>query len=884
MTSWDPPPGWLQAPRPAPAQHSSSLKQEPSHQQFVAPVSVSDVIQDAHQAAEAFDSFSSKILMGTAAASDCSSFVPASDSVRSAAANCLSHLDGLVSKCNLDISTLLDQRSDLSANIIKNLEVKLVTISSDIQIATQSEDFERAEALTAEEQLVTRSLSQRKAELDLLNGELLAAQSKIGRILSVKVQVSEALVRFATSCASSASTKGNLTVGEMDSQVEITLAKMNSKARQASALDESLELEKQRLADDEKIVADKIYDMTRDGQEKLSRLKAAQSLVSQEIAELENQLRTKIAEKTQIENDMQELNSSVDVVKQDFAPQFAAFRARQESHMLSNQQLSAIREEVQQKETELAHQRSAREAAKAALASVSSTLSKTASAAADLLAAQRSCVDSYAEEQREKAKEAEQEETERREMQSIDMHIQQSSSAFEKVSSSLLSLQAEVQGIVSEVLRIDIRVPELESQKKAAISAKKFKEAGLFSAESKDLLAKKEELLSRKEHLIAEEDVQKQEAHRLEASQTTLSVEKEKLSKVHDSQRLQRLIRRHKLRAGAQARAISTEDFAAADSLQKECSLLAEEIKSISSKLGVPMVDLQEHLQVLNPPASQSSSAEVEVDSVIFATETSNDHRQLEPTGVLTSPEQPFIQSESLDLGAFAVLGTADAAAKLQTLKELASKLDDQLDQLVSQEKFEEAEEYNHQLDDVRRQINALEVEMQSRGLNLSESESQGSAAVQWEQDAQDRQSEKSGTSGFGRTLFSDSVPGDGRTIHSFCSGASTGSNDEDDRGSKDGAGTVYTIGSLYSQAHVEGGGEDAGKFFVMLPLRLIFNCVSFDTDCRSQAACGSGPPPQNPEVEGKARGATMIKRQVSRSTFFGMPLCVFQIHNFISS
>ena len=124
--------------------------------------------------------------MSTAAASDCSGFVPASDSVRSAAANCLTHLDGLVSKCNLEIATLLDQRSDLSANIIKNLELKLVAISSDIQVATQAEDFERAEALTAEEQLVTRSLSQRKAELDLLNGDLLAAQSKIGRILSVK--------------------------------------------------------------------------------------------------------------------------------------------------------------------------------------------------------------------------------------------------------------------------------------------------------------------------------------------------------------------------------------------------------------------------------------------------------------------------------------------------------------------------------------------------------------------------------------------------------------------------------------------------------------------------------------------------------------------------
>jgi hypothetical protein len=158
-------------------------------------------------------------------------------------------------------------------------------------------------------------------------------------------------------------------------------------------------------------------------------------------------------------------------------------------------------------------------------------------------------------------------------------------------------------------------------------------------------------------------------------------------------------------------------------------------------------------------------------------------------------------------------LRNGDAAAKLQALKELASKLDDELDQLVSQEKFEEAEDYNRQLDDVRRQINALEVEMQSRGLNLSEYASQSGAAVQWEQD---HQSEKSGNSGFGRTFFSDSVPGDGRTIRSFCSGASTGSNDEDDRCSKDGAGTVYTIGSLYSQAQAEGGGEDAGESYCL--------------------------------------------------------------------
>jgi hypothetical protein len=840
------------------------------------------------------------VLLDSAAASDCSSFIPASDSIRTAATNCLLFLDNLISKCNLSIAELLEKQTDLATNIIKKLEKELIAISSDIQVATQAEDFERAEALTTDEHRATRSLSQRRAELDLVNGELSTAQSKIGRILSMKVQVSESLVRFTSSCASAASAKGGATVNELDSQIEITHAKMNSKARQASALHESLDLEKKRLADDEKIVADKIYDMTRDDQEQLSRLQSVQSVVIQEIAELESQLRAKLSEKAKLERDIQELNSSFDVVKQDFAPQYAALHARRESHLVSFQQLDAIRAEVHGKEVELAQQTAVCNAAKATLASVSSTLSKTVSAAAELLAAQRSFVDSYNEEQREKAKEAEQEDIERREMQSVELRIQQSSSSLEKVSSGLLSLQAEVQGIVSEVLRIDIRLPELESQKKAAVTAKKFKEAGLFSSESKDLLTRKEELLSRKEQLIAEEDAKKQEVVRLEASQASLRIEKENLSKVHDSQRLPRLIRRHKLRAGAQSRAISSDDFAAAESLQKECSNISEEIKVISIRLGIPMVDLQEHLQVRSAPVSHSSHESADsLASIIPSNEQSGSRQLNEVVHANISPEQSSVQ---LNLGEIAELSTSDAAAKLQslkelasklddqldrlvseekfeeaeeynrqldevrrqintledrlqshglnisesdaqpssassdlnhpssmvfemnsqpvvdaadsaaklqTLKELASKLDDQLDRLVSEEKFEEAEEYNRQLDEVRRQINSLEVEMQSHSLNLSESGSQTSAAVQWEQD---HQSEKSGASGFGRTFFSDSVPGDGRTIRSFCSGASTGSNDEDDRGSKDGAGTVYTIGSLYSQAHAEGGGEDTGK------------------------------------------------------------------------
>jgi hypothetical protein len=840
------------------------------------------------------------VLLDSAAASDCSSFIPASDSIRTAATNCLLFLDNLISKCNLSIAELLEKKTDLATNVIKKLEKELIAISSDIQVATQAEDFERAEALTTEEHRATRSLSQRRAELDLVNGELSTAQSKIGRILSMKVQVSESLVRFTSSCASAASAKGGATVNELDSQIEITHAKMNSKARQASALHESLDLEKKRLADDEKIVADKIYDMTRDDQEQVSRLQSVQSVVIQEIAELESQLRAKLSEKAKLERDIQELNSRFDVVKQDFAPQYAALHARRESHLVSFQQLDAIRAEVHGKEVELAQQTAVCNAAKATLASVSSTLSKTVSAAAELLAAQRSFVDSYTEEQREKAKEAEQEDIERREMQSVELRIQQSSSSLEKVSSGLLSLQAEVQGIVSEVLRIDIRLPELESQKKAAVTAKKFKEAGLFSSESKDLLTRKEELLSRKEQLIAEEDAKKQEVVRLEDSQASLRIEKENLSKVHDSQRLPRLIRRHKLRAGAQSRAIYSDDFAAAESLQKECSNISEEIKIISIRLGIPMVDLQEHLQVRSAPVSHSSHESADsLASIIPSNEQSGSRQLNEVAHANISPEQ---SSDQLNLGEIAGLSTSDAAAKLQTLKELASKLDDQLDRLVSEEKFEEAEEYNRQLDEVRRQINtledrlqshglnisesdaqpssassdlnhpssmvfemnsqpvvdaadsaaklqtlkelasklddqldrlvseekfeeaeeynrqldevrrqinSLEVEMQSHSLNLSESGSQTSAAVQWEQD---HQSEKSGASGFGRTFFSDSVPGDGRTIRSFCSGASTGSNDEDDRGSKDGAGTVYTIGSLYSQAHAEGGGEDTGK------------------------------------------------------------------------
>ena len=198
--------------------------------------------------------------------------------------------------------------------------------------------------------------------------------------------------------------------------------------------------------------------MTRDDQEQVSRLQSVQSVVIQEIAELESQLRAKLSEKAKLERDIQELNSSFDVVKQDFAPQYAALHARRESHLVSFQQLDAIRAEVHGKEVELAQQTAVCNAAKATLASVSSTLSKTVSAAAELLAAQRSFVDSYTEEQREKAKEAEQEDIERREMQSVELRIQQSSSSLEKVSSGLLSLQAEVQGIVSEVLRIDIRL------------------------------------------------------------------------------------------------------------------------------------------------------------------------------------------------------------------------------------------------------------------------------------------------------------------------------------------------------------------------------------------------------------------------------------------
>jgi hypothetical protein len=883
----------------------------------------SDIVRDARGAAEAFELFASKVLLDCAAAVDCSGFVPASDSIRSAAANYLLLLDGLIDKSNLNIAELLDHQTDLTSNTIKNLELELAAISSDIQIATQAEDFDRAESLTSDEQRATRSLLQRKAELDLVNAELTKAQSKIGVILSLKVQMSEALLRFTTSCASSAATRGSSTVNELQSQIDITLAKMNSKARQAAALKDSLDLEQKRLQDDEKIVEDKIYDMTREDQEKLSCLQAAHGTVAQEIAELERQLRLKISEKSQIEVDMQSLNSSFDVVKQDFAPQYAAFRVRREAHMISQEQLNAMRAEVQSKENDLVHQTSVCDAAKEVLASVSSRLNKTVSAAAERLAAQRSFVDSYAEEQREKAKEMDQEETERRQMQSADQRVQQSYAAFEEVSAGLLGLQAEVQGIVAEVLRIDIRVPELESQKKAAVAAKKFKEAGLFSSESKDLLTRKEELLARKEQLIAEEGAKKQEVVRLEAVQADMCVEREKLLKAHDTQRLQRLIRRHKLRAGAQARAIASEDYAAADSMQKECTHLAEEIRIISQKLGVPMVNLQEHLLVQNPPVLPPSGEAAQAELVFPSVESSSGHQAAAALEELTDAadflEQPSVQVEAAGGDEFEGLSTSDAAAKLQALKEMFSKLDDQLDQLVSQEKFEEAEELNRQLDDVRRKINTLEDRMQSHGLNLSQSEtqsgaasldlnhqslsyegnsssvinaadaaaklqalkemfsklgdqldqlvsqekfedaeelnrqlddvrrqinaleaemqshgltlfrsesgSQTGAAVQWEQD---HQSEKSGTSGFGRTFFSDSVPGDGRTIRSFCSGASTGSNDEDDR-SKDGAGTVYTIGSLYSQAQAEGGGEDAGKSRVAWRVFVLsFSCDSY--------------------------------------------------------
>jgi hypothetical protein len=887
------------------AQAAPSSNQDASRQEFVPPNLSADFVRDAQKAAEAFDSFASKILVDTAAASDCSCFVSASDSIRSAAASCLLILDGLISKCNLNITELQNKQSHLASNVIKSLELELLGISSDIQSATQAEDFERAEALTSEEHRASRSLSQRRAELDVVNVELSTAHSKIGSILSIKVQVTEALLRFISSCASGASTKGSATVIELESCIEITLAKMNSKSRQATALNESLDLEKKRLADDEKIVSDKIYDMTRDDQEKLSRLQDAERLVSQEIAELEAQLRTKISEKSQIESDMRELHSVFEVVKQDFAPQYASFRARQESHAVSYQQLAAIRAEIRSKEDEYAHQRAVCDAAKANLAAVCSVLSKTVSSASELLASQKSFVNSYAEEQQEKAKEAEQEQIERREMQDVETRIQQSSAAFERASSSLLCLQADLQGIVAEILRIDIRIPELESQKKAAVAAKKFKEAGAFSSESKDLLTRKEELLSRKERLAVDEAATTQEVVRLEASRANLCAEKDALSAVHDSQKLQRLIRRHKLRSGAQVRAIASEDFEAADSLQHECSNIAKEIKFISNKLGVPVVDLQAHAPAADPPASQPFNSRDSDSNLAVASDEQREGTRALPADAAGCVEQSLVQSVSItsdevaelstadsaaklqslkelasklddqldqlvslekfdeaeeynrqlddvrrqinsledhlqsqgllhsesesQLGALSIdlnhqssstfevsapaVNPADSAAKLQSLKELASKLDDQLDQLVSLEKFDEAEEYNRQLDDVRRQINALEVSMQSHGMALSECGSQAGTAVQWEQD---HQSEKSSVSGFGRTFFSDSVPGDGRTIRSFCSGASTGSNDEDDRGSKDGAGTVYTIGSLYSQVHVEGGGEDTGKLHLI--------------------------------------------------------------------
>jgi len=400
------------------------------------------------------------------------------------------------------VSKALSKRKSQESSL-QTMQQKLESLEAAQQDAMEEEDYELADTLDQQMAQTRESIEQTRAELEGTPQKLLQLEARKDELNRKEIALREDATR---------ELQDLLDVHQEALQRFVDEASEWEKEQgaQLKSEQERMDLSKGQLADDEAWVqreSDKVEQLivsqTGDDQLELDKLVEDQENVQSEIEHLRQQLNLKELEVKKISKRMNAVSKNIDLTRSKYRDQLE--RVEQKQHIIEEFRIkidtdTAAFEESASK-LALYTERKGAEAKQyqGACDDITGDLEAMHKRTKLLIARQEHSQDEKKRKERLAALEASNNEG----TAQYRIACEKAEEALDVANQAVVRLSVECQQFKQQIVRFEARLPELEGEKKIAVSERNFKEAARVSSEIKEILAKKEEAVAK----LAESEV-----------------------------------------------------------------------------------------------------------------------------------------------------------------------------------------------------------------------------------------------------------------------------------------------------------------------------------------------------------------------------------------
>eukprot|EP00736_Rhodelphis_marinus_P008351 Rmarinus@m.22844 len=620
--------------------------------------------------------------------------------------------------------------------------------------------------LAAKEKQETAFLSENYDDADKLESEIEALTSELKdfeRKLEAETRAFEDIVLMKEELAKAEIHRREACVHTLK-MLAATVQDAADKARAAEALEqktlkdhiegdeerlageeETLQVEEKLLGDEESALETQIRQKTKPQREDREKLRTREVMLEKDILELESKLAAKRAERDELAREASAIEGKIEHVKRKFQRQLDRLSAKR--HAVEEQRgtihrerndLKRARANLEDLREKGAHAASADEERIRALHAVRRQerhgLRKVkVSTRRQRLVAEKNRV--------RMAEEATEAET----VMNLREEIGKTNAEIQTTASKLLQMQRDASQLRLSLAGIESRVPELEAEKKLAVSARNFKEASRIANELKSINSKKEEVTVKLESVSKDVKANEECLEVLNKRDAELMEQLKVNEHKKDMLTFVRLRYTHRELGRQLEAAIGREEYDEAAAIQTELDDVAAEIDTIRSQHGLTEDSLpalsdsegacggdsdsslsgDDDVDPTSPTTSSLDEGSVSVTAAVVT--TPSDGAEGDKDSVDKAPEEANSAAEEVSVCAAPVDDTcarregesehnyeARLRGELSELETTMSDLDTQIQKLAADEDYEGAGARQLELDSLHAKADAIRAALDS--------------------------------------------------------------------------------------------------------------------------------------------------------------------------
>ncbi|XP_042449353.1 myosin-2 heavy chain-like [Zingiber officinale] len=415
-------------------------------------------------------------------------------------------------------------------------------LESELEIACESEDFEKAEkvsndiaAVEVEKDKLLLSLKDAEADCE-------RAESKMQEVLEEQIVAEEEGITQLEQFAKVAADNADCILKNAEEVFNREQEEWQSSAELLDIKKLEMNVESQLISEVQTGLENAIEDLVKHERAEKEILTRKGVILAKELDELLQLVRLKEAEiaenKSQIENVEERISNTVSL----FNESRSSIETKLEDMQSASRKVESENDALVIRQKEINEVMCSAQKMRGKIMELSSVSSDEAKTYQDSVVLKKKLASLILKSREDRVRFSKTEENILEDIQILRQQISAARSALQELSSTRASIQQEVSLFKQRIGFIEKRVPELEAEKKVAATARNFKEAGRVAAEAKALQSEKEDLQDKLEKAVLhleklEEDI-KGNVDKIQDNEVLLSV-KEKEAALAGCNRLQ---------------------------------------------------------------------------------------------------------------------------------------------------------------------------------------------------------------------------------------------------------------------------------------------------------------------------------------------------------